>query len=60
MSSSGCILKCRLAGVIFRCHLAVYFDVSCSKGYFKVSCSGCILKCRVAGFIFRCRLVGVF
>ena len=49
MSSSGCILKCRVAGVIFRCHLAVYFDVSCSKGYFKVSCSGCILKCHVAG-----------
>ena len=34
MSSSGCILRCRVAGIIFRFRLAVYFDVSCSRGYF--------------------------
>ena len=31
MSSSVCILKSRVAGVIIRCYLAVYFEVSCSR-----------------------------
>ena len=50
MSSSGCILKCRVAGSIFRCCLAVYFEVSCSGFIFR-----CIIVC-----ILKCRLAGVF
>ena len=40
MSSSGSFLKCRVAGVIFRCRLAVYFEVSCCKRYFKCLVAG--------------------
>ena len=59
MSSSGCILRCRVAGVIFKCRLALYFEVSCSRGYFRcrlmvyfeVSCSSFIFRCRLAGVL---------
>ena len=40
MSSSGGILKSRVAGVIIRFCLAVYFEVSCSR---------LIIMCRLAG-----------
>ena len=56
MLSSGCSLRCRVAGVIFRYRLAVYFEVSCSRGHFYVSSSGCIIKCCVTWVIFRCHL----
>ena len=44
MSSSGCILKCRVAGVIFRCRLAVYFEVSCSSFIFRCRLAGVFLS----------------
>ena len=50
MSSSGCILKCRVAGSIFRCHLVVYLEVSCS---------GVIFRCIIVS-IQKCRVAGVF
>ena len=56
MSSIGGILKSRVAGVIFRYRLAVYFEVSCSRVHFYVSSSGCIIKCCVTWVIFRCHL----
>ena len=40
MSSSGYILKCHVAGVIFRFRVAVYFEVSCSRFIFR-----CRLAC---------------
>ena len=42
---AGDILSCVVAGSNFRCRLAVYFEVSCSREYFLVSSRGCILRC---------------
>ena len=49
MSSSGCILRCRVAGLFLGVVLRLYYEVSCSWVYFEVSSSVHILRCRVAG-----------
>ena len=40
MSSGWCILKSQVAGVMFRCRVAVYLEMSCSRVNF---------RCRLVG-----------